>query len=541
MIQEVWEMMNITSDDIRATILRDDLYIKGTDCNTLEEATQIIDEYTTVEKLDYSNVDIWHYGKKTSRYLYFIPLNHNDEEPLKIKKCTSKGVESIRLMGPECIYIDGYDLAQSDNHAGYELQDEIEQDSDNKFGRVFYFAAKYGRNEDLVLFTSPLGSKTMHARLQVRSQDVEIGHDLLLHADLRERASVELQKRDAKVTKLLKTEVSNLQEKDHIKQMIDKLNTDPLIGFDTVMRGTGKYRKMVGIFADCDRIPFHLAVKAITQHAGTTCFDWQFAQEEGLLAMFSYNGFDKVLKSKNIKYRPAIHIQICDSGNISSRLSVGWYDPRHPAKSVFWTHQYVLKSIKEDAQTGALTIIAVADDKDNRPTISCDETVWLKDLEGDLETMQAWQDYCGCTTAPENKAIYMDWVEHFLDTMGFKDVGAKVRTALQEYMVNALELQMNPIIPVTWYLLFQLYISGMIDCVETENINAYAARLLHGTNTQKLFNDKTHWSASRQEQDIIKQKKQKDEQDAKVASVAAKNQRFQTTISALKGNGSIAV
>lgn len=452
-----------TIEDVKNFILCDDMTSSGNSLSSLVEFTKTLDANTTIEYLDYGQATILHHVGEEGRFLYYMPMQVGDENIFvagSIK--SSNGEKSIRMMGPKCVALDYVDVVRSENGAGQGLLAEIMDPYDitggKIFGTIIYFPKNHKRADDLYLFLSPIVHKTMYARFQLKTRYISMARDLAFHQTL-------CQMRIQAVQESSKPDANTI-----------------LVGCYTVMRGKGKYRKPIATFTrkDC-RIAFSKAINAIITNKSIGVINWKFSQADGLVANFRYNWINDVINNIGIKYRPAIGARICDSGKSSNCLFIGWYDPVNPEKSLCWVHQYNLQSINS-SENGDV-IEAIKDDS-KRSRVVWNENTWRSDILDDIDTFIAWKDY----TEHGNPEVL---VEKFLKLMTFKDVGAKVRSAIVEHMTRQAPIEEYT---VTWYTLFQRFVEAMCECVEIDSINDYAKSLLHYNNINALFTDKDHWS-----------------------------------------------
>lgn len=434
----------------RGMELKDDYACCGNDIESLLDAAEMIDENTTVEKLDYAYADIFTPSGANGRIARFAVFGHDTKDVMCSKMAKTKEGSYCRTM---CVANDALlDIVDLQNTMGifYELSQAFHGNGERLYGTAFYFSKESGRDKDLLLFTSPVSHKTLYSRFGVKTMSGSFARDLQLHDDLYKKKVDAMAQNGFDVSK-------------------------SLIGYYTVMRGTGMYRKLIAVFVNENcRVPFFTAVDAVCQY-DVNCIRWDFQQANGITADFTWSGLD--MDEEDIPYRPVVGLRVCDSGKVSNKLLCGWHDPQNPESSIQWTHQYKILGITEG--NGEYTINACTETGE---PVSDMEDVWKKDLQSDLDIMKAWRKSIECGS-PE------DLVERFLSRMNFKDVGGRVRNAMKKYMHE----QASPKeCETSWYTLYQRFVSGISTCEEAKCINLYAQEQLHRTCICALFSDKTH-------------------------------------------------
>lgn len=265
----------------------------GTSVETLLHATQVIDENTTVVKLDYADCSIMTYNQQKGGVL-FLNKSEIGKQLKKVRLAHSHIPDPLAYMVPEAIPLALSDLSR---HKALCLVKEM-IDNPTEHGTAFYFGE--GTPKESLVFVSPIAAKTMGQRLPLPTKD------------------------------------SSMERNLYIAKAIDDMNTS--IPLYSVLRstGSGPYKKLIAVFAkNPKRLDLNQSV-SLLQEFGCNNIYWKFSQRSGLYALFDCPLLHtKIHISELQHYETFVGIQICDSGHMSNKVFVGLYDPNNPAQSHF--------------------------------------------------------------------------------------------------------------------------------------------------------------------------------------------------------------
>ena len=403
--------------EIEDFFLRDDMHVSGSSTASLLRISKIIDDNTVVEPLEFNDCKILHFFdiQNTTMIMAMIKLG----EQIRV---TSKGKllgindKTTLILGPK---VASMDMTGMLNSNCYCLEEEMITTPEVN-GTIFLFDAD--KKKPVLLFTSAIAAKTMGQRLSMRTVESSLERDIFLAKELGD------------MTTALK--------------------------LYTTMRGIGKYRKAIGVFAnDPERIPFSEVAEAMIEYKSGKAIHWCFTQRKGMEAFFEYPEKSKMFEDKyHLPYKPMVMVQICDSGHFSNHFYAGWFDPNDSEHAYFVTHEIAY----EDNNYGIKNICSLAIDE-------C-----FKLLEKDAEKMVTWQNQIECETMED----YTKLVETFTNAANVLSAGVKVKKLFIKYALDRYKNELNYL-----YLLRLLVSSLNSDC----NVSEYSDSKLRFTAFPSLF------------------------------------------------------
>lgn len=288
--------------------MNDDFRAAGTSIKELIETAGIVDENTGVRQCNFSDGEILHFSGYKNMQLNFVIFD--PDSPVKVVE--DQGRFFCRLPQNKVIGVSGFL-----NNGVFEIVQDM-QNGKNK--TVFNLKSSFPEQSNGILFTSDILKKTMLPRLTNNRLNI----------------TEEYAERD-----LLLAKIIGMTPED-VKKYV-------------VYRYSGPIKKAISIFGrDPKRVSFRdVALAAKTYHKKMTCEKWEITNRFGLSASFSVEELTDMTQElfPGLKYKPVITLIACDSGHLTNKVMVGWYNDLCKEVTPFYTHDLTI----EDTEDAILT------------------------------------------------------------------------------------------------------------------------------------------------------------------------------------------